>query len=461
MAFTASALISTGSIDSFMTIIKNCLTSSGWDLLEINSSSIQPARNLNGREFVFRGKGVGTDPTRFYLNIMNQTDSAGGKRIVILPFTGAKNFDTPVAINQLSASINGGANITASTTTPHNLLVGDLLIIGGNNNPQLNEGWGGSDVNPTTAFRVAQVFTTSSFAYSSVASTGSGNGGFVVSPYNTAPGRATDQNNATTISFTAVTASFTAFMYFDEYRICGCISQSANFQTFYWGETGRAHIPAKYRDRGFLSASIGSGSVTASISRNVNNLRVGQNIWFVHVSGTTNGTGTFERTIITSRPTSASFGCVLANAYPSGSMVGEDPLPVVVIGALGTNPATSTFTARTAKFIFHIDATRDATSPLGGATTYAPTTDTGIAEANIDPDAMNYIQGRYITVNRATNPSGIRGRLVGIVSFANGPQTGSQEIIRVGDSSSLSDYKNFPTNTTDTTYTFSIGPGAS
>lgn len=458
--FTASALIATGSLDSLMTIFKNCFSASGWDILEINSSSVQPARNLNGREFIVRGKGVGSDPTRFYLDIMTQTDSTGTKRIAVMGFAGVKNYDVPVVITQLTTSA-APATILCTTNTPHNLSVGDFLIVNGNSNPQLNEGWGGSDTTPSTAFRISQVNSTASFSYLSVASTGSGVGGFVLAPYNIVSPRTSDQNNAINVAFGASnTASFNAFIYCDEYRICGILSQSSAFQTFYWGETERQHIPAKFRDRAFLSADILSGNVTASLNRSVTNLKVGQRIWFVHASGTTGGSGSFERTRITSRPTSASFGCNLTNTYPSGSIVGEDPLPLLILGSLGTNPTTTTLAGKTCRFLFHTDCTKDATSQTVGASSYLCLTDTGLSEANVDPDAQNYLHGRYIIAQRNSNPTGFRGRLKGFVGFANGTQTGSQEIIRVGESSSLSDYKNFPTNTIDLTWTTSIGPGA-
>lgn len=462
MAFTASALISTGSIDSFMTIIKNCLTSSGWDFLEVNSASAQPVSGKTGRDFVVRGKGRAEDPTRFYLNIYNQTDNSGLKRVGAFAFAGVKNFDVPVAITQLSAAAGGGGNITASTSTPHNLTVGDLIIVGGNANATLNEGWGGADSQPSTAFRVENIFNTQSFGYLSQAPSGVGAGGNVLAVYNAGSTRALDNGNGINVAFSAITSSFTAFLYYDEYRICGIISQSANFQTFYWGETERSHIPADFRDRAFLSAGLNSGSVTASLNRSVDNLRVGQRIWFVHPSGTTAGSGSFERTRITSRPTSASFGCVLANSYPSGSFVGEDPLPIMIMGNLGTNAATETLSARDARFIFHIDALRDPLLPFSGAGTYFAFADTGITEGNVDPDGANYLQGRHVMTQRANNPSGIRGRIRGFVGFANGTQTGSQEIIRVGDSSSLSDYKNFPPSNVDASgFTLAIGPGAS
>jgi len=458
MAFTQAINVS-GS-DAFLTTLKNALTSSGWQVLEINTSSVSPPNMLNGivgREIIFRSTGSVSDPTRFYISAYRHTYSSNStNRIGFITFTGAKNFDNPVSISSLSRS-SGGSLIFATSNEPHNLEVGDTIIINGADRPEMNEGWSpNTSHGPIQGAKVFSVATTSSFTYfSNYTTANTASGGNVLAVYNVGGDRSTAAGQGIDL---ILTGSISIHMYHDAFRACGIVSQSNALQTFYIGETSRDHIPLDFRGRAYISTNIGSGSVTASLDRNVENIRVGQKICFICPSGSA-GTGSFERTTITSKPTSSSFGCVLANSYPSGTLVGEDPVPSMVLGVLGGNPSSNlSLNQRDINFIFYNNCTRDELNPRNKQIYFA-NQPTGLTEADIDPDAMDYLNGRYIFVRSSTAPTGIR-RLVGFVTFPIGPQS-NKDIITTGASGS-GDYQSWPSSTTmGGSFSLAIGPMSS
>jgi len=194
MAFTQAINVS-GS-DAFLTTLKNALTSSGWQVLEINTSSVSPPNMLNGivgREIIFRSTGSVSDPTRFYISAYRHTYSSNStNRIGFITFTGAKNFDNPVSISSLSRS-SGGSLIFATSNEPHNLEVGDTIIINGADRPEMNEGWSpNTSHGPIQGAKVFSVATTSSFTYfSNYTTANTASGGNVLAVYNVGGDRST------------------------------------------------------------------------------------------------------------------------------------------------------------------------------------------------------------------------------------------------------------------------------
>lgn len=454
MSYTQSFGVS-GAL-GFLNILSSSLSQTpGWTMRELNSSSAASAIGRLAREIVFHTTGTTDDPCNFYMSVFRHRESnpSGIERIGYIAFSGMKNFENPVPIISLSRTSN---TITAQCSAPHNLVAGDKILVNGNASSDLNEGWDGSlEGAPRSGHAVISLPTTSSFTYRSNNSVGnSAAGGFMMSPYGTTAGRHTGVNDGMNI---LPNASYDLFMYYDSYRVCGILSSSGNQQQlFYIGETARDHIPYKWRDRAYITTDIGPGAVTASLNRNIR-LKVGQPIWFVHLSGTA-GSSSFERTTITSVPSSASFGCMLTNFYCSGSIVGEDPVPVIIMGAVGTVATTAALSARSVRSIFHVNCTVDPIRP-GELHTFSGLCDSGASETAVDPDAGNFLVGRYNFISRATPPAGVRGRLVGLVSFAVGPQA-DKDIIRTGVSSSANDYKHFIGVPSTTPYCVAIGPGA-
>ena len=443
-----------------MTTLKSALTSVGWQSLEINTSSVQPPPRRMGREIVFFTTGTAEDPTRFYVSTYRFTEPSGLQRQALgfLPFAGAKGFDNQIIITSVSRSLAG--NLHVQTSGAHDLNVGDYVIINGTSNPDLNEAWdsNGSTYDIQTGAIITSSPTTSSFLIDSIVSspTSVGVGGNVIATYNWGAMRA----GAIEGINLALTSSYDLYMYYDQYRFCGIVSQSNTMQSFYVGETARDHVPIKHSGRAYSTSFINSGSVVVSLNKDVQ-LRTGQKVWLIHTSGSS-GTGSVERVTVTSRPSSSSFGCVLSGTYPSGSLIGEDPLPCMALGRRGFSDALSSLQGRDVRFIFHVNGQRtvDVDFDASSLDSMNAVADVGLLESSVDPDAMNYIVGRYIFMQKPNTrgvAQGVRGRLVGLVAFAIGPQTNG-DLIRTGQSGS-SEYKVFPSQSIGS-YCVGIGPGA-
>ena len=461
MAYTQSAGVS--GVDAFMSFLRSSLSGSGlWKYFAMNTSSLHPNAGLIGREDIYRADGTSTDPTRFYVSVHRNTQgNCCDDRVQFMGFSGCKGFETPIPIQIISKS--AGVNVTVQVTcsVPHNFAGTDHVMVNGTpRSSSFHEGWSGGEGHPTFGGYVIQVNGTASFNYVGGFTGPEGanqtSGGYAIAVYNQVSTRNTGVNSGH--GLTLNDANMAVFMYYDEYRFCGLVNQGGTYQTFYIGETARDHIPQDFNSRAFLSVSQSAGAITASLDRSVDNLRVGQKIWFVHASGT-GGTGSVERTTITSRPNSSSFGCTLVNSYNSGSLVGEDALPVFILAGIGTTAATQALGSRTVRFIFHLDGTRDPTNE-GSAQTLTPFTDAGYSEASIDPDGAGYYQGRDIFMQRLAAPSGIRGRLVGMISFPIDVQN-DQDLMRIGADAVTDDFKFFVSSTVDGGFAVGIGPGAS
>jgi len=462
MAYTQSAGIA--NIDALMTFFKNALTSNGWTHFAMNTSSLHPNTDLIGRQDVFRINGTTADPTKGYVTIYRDTQSnCCDDRIKFISFSGEKGFSNPIIISQISRSTGASTIIQVTCSAPHNLVSGDHVIINGTpHSSSFHEGWitstnigpgnGGFIITTTSSAPSTNTFTYLSLPTLSTPAD-SVSGGYVLAVYNPTSDYNSGVNNG--VGLTLNDANMACFMYYDEWRMCGLVNQGGTYQTFYLGEVGRDHVPQDFNGRAFLLTNITAGAVTASLDRDVANIRTGQRISFVHPSGSA-GTGSFERVLVTSKPTSSSFGCVLSNSYPSGTLVGEDPLPLLIFGGLGTSPS-DTFSSRTARFIFHLDMTRDPTSPAT-AQTMTQILDTGITESYIDPDSTDYHQGRDIFLQRGTAPTGIRGRMVGFVAFPISVQN-DQDIMRTGGDAITDDYKAF-VSLSFSSFLIGIGPGA-
>jgi len=443
-----------------MTTLKSALTSVGWQSLEINTSSVQPPPRRMGREIVFFTTGTVEDPTRFYVSTYRFTEASGLNRQALgfLPFAGVKGFDNPIIVTSVSRSL--ASNLHVQTSGAHDLNVGDYVIINGTSNPDLNEAWdaNGSTYAIQTGAKITSSPTTSSFLVDSIipSPTSVGIGGNVIATYNWGAIRA----GAVAGINLALTSSYDLYMYYDQYRFCGIVSQSNTMQSFYVGETARDHVPHKHSGRAYVTSFINSGSVVVSLNKDIQ-LRTGQSVWLIHTSGAA-GTGSVERVLVTSRPSSSSFGCILSGTYPSGSLVGEDPLPCMVLGRRGYSDAFASFQGRDNRFIFHLNGQRtvEVDFDIEALDSMNAVADVGFAESSIDPDAMNYIVGRYIFMQKLNNrgiAQGVRGRLIGLVAFAIGPQTNG-DLIRTGQSGS-SEYKVFPSQLINS-YCVGIGPGA-
>ncbi len=470
------AFYGTGSllgVDAVFTTIQNLLTSSaggtgsnGWTGLMLNTSTMgSPTPGLGGavgtRETIFRANGSGSDATRWYLSMCRATDSSNGDNLVFTAFTTVKNFDNPVSVSNMVRFPNNVVQVTCSS--PHNLTVGDRFLFNGSSNPALNDIWGplGSaqvSANPSVSCIVQSTSSATEFRFVSTSTSGStGSGGFVLPVYNLCSSRGTRVGSTNAGSNIFLTDSQLAlYMYYDAYRFCGVVIQGGTYQAFYFGESARDHIGSDFRDRAFITASISSGTVTASLDRSCPNLNIGQRIMIINASGS-NGTSSFENSIVLNKLSNTQFVCSITGSYSSGSLIGADALPIGIIstfgGGLGISSALS---AKTTQFMFNPDGTRTAAN----GQIYAAFTDTGGTESVMDPDDSGMYIGREIWVGKTTTPSGMKGRLIGLVAFPLGAQN-DLDLIRVGKTPTVDDYKQTITSTVDGTWAIGIGPGAS
>jgi len=452
MSYTQSAAIS--NIDGLMNQFNTILSSSGWTVFNINTSSaIPPTLSRAVKESLYKCNGTSADPALWFLDLYRHYDSSAAQHRIGAMVAGCcRNFDTRVLVSSITRSAAGIIEVTCSTN--HNLNNGDFCIVNGVNNPDLNETWGG-EPDPTRGAHVS-VISQTIFTFPSVSTTiASGSGGNVVSV--SLLGSCRVDNSANGVNIPLSDANLSIFCYYDSYRICGTVNQGGTFQTFYFGETGRDHIPTDFNGRAFLTLSAGPGGSTASLDRNAS-LFVGQQVWLINPTASNNASGSWERVTITTRPNSSSFGYSSSGSitYPTGTLVGEDPLPVMVLGRIGNSSSTQALNARGVRFIFHINATR--TDNI--SQTMTAETESQIGQGNINPDSAQYYQGKYIYMYKTTPEQGSRGRLVGLVSFPQGVQN-DQDLMRNGAIAITEDYKVFVSLATDSSYIQGIGPGAS
>lgn len=465
---------SLSNIDGFMQTIHNLLTSStgGWSFLNVNTSSVS-ASIVNSvctavRETIYRCNGSGSDATRWYLSICRtKTNNNVIERVTFMPFAGIKNFSgSTVQVATTGAIRNSNSIVSVTCSAAHNLGVGDRFIINGFDNPNLNERWGSQantpgDSNNAIACIVSGTSGTTAFSYlSNDSSVQTGSSAYVVGVYNAGSSRNGVQSGQGAVGggvgIQLTDASMGLYMYYDESRLCGIVTQGGTFQSFYVGETGRDHVPSDHNGRAFFTgSSTGTGSQTVNLDRQIKMI-MSQSVWLIHPSGSA-GTGSFERVAI-NRINSSSFIATLTNNYPSGTLIGEDPLPVVVIGGVNESVATQTLAARTVRFIFHLDGTRNESDVT--AQTMTAIVDGGIAVARINPDSAGYYQGKEIFMSKGTPSQGSRGRLIGMVAFPVGAQN-DLDLMRTGAAAVTTDFKLFTSATADGTYSIGVGPGAS
>ncbi len=465
---------SLANVDALFQTIENCLTSSGWTPFRLNTTlvaaSTASTRALATRETIFKCNGTSQDPANFYLSVCRTCDinNVAAHKLVFTLFSGVKNLTgSGVAISSISRAASGLTQVSCSS--PHNLIVGDRFIINGTDVSALNEMWGpttntsiAGDANPSLGCIVLATSSANNFSFQSniAAAAGPGTTGSVVVVYNLGSSRVSTNSNGSNagLGVSVADSTMSLYMYYDAYRFTGMVVQGGVYQPFYVGETNRDHIPNEYKDRAFLNASIPSGSmVTASLDRSCTNISAGQFIWLVHPSGSA-ATGSVERVRIITKPSPTTFTCNLSSSggFPSGSFVGEDPVPACVIANLGYAAAGINMGSKTARFVFHLNG--QYTDTLSQA--FTPYVETGMTEADVDPDSAGYYIGRDIYCSRATAPSGVRGKLVGIVAFPFGAQN-DLDIMRVGPSPVNDDYKIFVSRTIDGTWLHALGGGAS
>lgn len=457
MSYTQSAGVN--GVDAFMTFFKNAVSSAGWTHFAMNTSSLHCNTGLIGRQDVFRINGTTADPTKTYVTAFRNTQgNCCDDRVQFLAFSGCKGFDNPILIQHITRSAATNTNVIVTTQNPHNLASGDHIMLNGTpHSATFHEGWNQDVGLGGRGGFIIQSLGTASFQYTTgiTSIADQAFSGYVLAVYNPAGTFNPGVNSG--VGLTLNDTYMAVFMYYDEHRACGLVTQGASVQAFYVGETARDHIPPDFSGRALLLTNTPAGAVTCSLDRDSENIRAGQKIWFIHPSGSA-GTGSFERTTVTSKPTSSSFGCTLVNAYPSGTLVGDDPMPCLILGNNGTNADTSLLSGKTIRFIFHLDATRDPVTPNQGQT-MTVLTDSGVLESVVDPDSAGYYQGRSLFFQRTTAPSGIRGRLVGWSSFPSDAQN-DQDIMRCGDSVE-DDYKVFISQGTDAAENIlGLGPGA-
>ena len=464
MAYTQSAGVS--GLNELMDIIKTSVTSKGWTHFAMNTSSLAPNMDRIARQDVYRINGTSIDPTKSYVTLWRFVqENAFHASLGMTCFSGCKGFDTPITISSISRSVSFGTTVAVTCSIPHGLSTKDHVMINGTPlSGAFHEGWAGTGDLPTGGGFNIIVSSTSSFHYASVDANsdnfgGPVSGGYTLAVYNPTGPYSTNISTPHTIQTSNPEGPFSVAMYYDEYRVAGVLMQGGNFKPFYFGETARNHIPSDFSSRAFLNAVATTGITTASLDRNVNNIHVGQKIWFINPSGSA-GTGSFERVTVTSRPTSSSFGCVLSGTYPSGTLVGEDPMPLLVCGKQVNNNTTYNLSAADTIWTFHVDATRNTFGYVGNVQNATPSVDTGINYTSINPDSVNYYQGRDIYLERSTTPTGIRGRMVGFLAFPLGYQN-DQDLMRVGSDPVEDDYKVFTSTLAEANFALGIGPGAS
>ena len=434
-------------INDLFTEISTRLVAAGATRTVLNSLSTEPAADRVGREELFKFNGTASKPTAGYVTITRFYDSnTFNKGLAFTCFTGIKG-----PIDVATTVQSGVPTVTVTTSTNHGFATGDLVFINGSSTATLNEGSSGL-YNSLSTITVTDATT---FTYTAnLSQTASGTGGKCFAVYNSGAHR-TVKSSTYRAWLGPSDSAMKVFGYVDEFHMVGVVVQGATFLPFFIGQTGRAQIPPNYADTAFTTGSVTGNGATPStfdLDRSCSNLRVGQKIALISPNS-----ASAEIVTIATKPTATQFTAIVTNGttYPAGTLIGEDPLPLMVMGGGSTQQDLGSK-------VFYAALRGDCTrTGIGGQTYFAAVEAQTVDESYCDP---NVPSGRYSGkyVNLYTTSSGKeddKGRLVGMVAWSLGSQADFDRI-KTGESDPGDFYKIFPTQKCDTSWGFSLGPGA-
>ena len=319
--------------DALYTFLSDALDTKGWTRTVINASAADPTANeLAVREEVFQSPGDAVDIGGFFVAMRVFRDGSGLRNsIMIYAFTaiGAGGF---VAITSIARS--AGTVITVTTTAPHQMTTGDLVVVNGTDNILLNECNSGLLATHNTI----TVTGASTFTYTSNNSgVQAGTGGTCFAVFNLSGALTAGVNDAFRINVDDVANDFVGGV--DEFAISGDVIQAGNFRYFHLGAVGRGHIPATMSQTLTSSGTItGTGALqTIATNETPNDLFVGQPIDIIDSES-----GLVKRTKLgVIGPGDAVQAIVqIGDDFAANAVIGWDPMPVFVAGQSGTGLTT-------------------------------------------------------------------------------------------------------------------------
>ncbi len=324
--------------DALFSFLSDALDTKGWTRTVINASAADPGTlDLAVREEVFQSPGDAVDIGGFFVALRVFRDGNNTRTaIMIYAFTaiGEGGF---VAITTIAR--DAGTTVTVTTTVPHLMSTGDIVVVNGTDNVVLNECNSG-----TGAVHVTITVTGgSTFTYvSNTAGVEVGTGGTCFAVFNLNSPIVAGINDATRINVDDVDNDFVGAV--DEFAIHGNVIQSGNFRYFHLGAVGRGHIPATMSQTLTSVGAIVATGVLQTIATNEtpNDLFVGQKIDFVDsISGRV-----FRTRLDVIGPGDA-IQCILAvgQDFGASTVIGWDPMPVFTAGRQNNTLTTITMVA--------------------------------------------------------------------------------------------------------------------
>ena len=482
----------TGGVPEVLAYINEQFISGGWDSLPLNLSSSEPSTSEFMRSYAWKSNGrtgsVGDLPAHHWLFMGWGKDSQTNSHIYYGCASAAKVFGTG-SISKTSDTV------LISSSVPNNVREGDVIWMVGGGTQDLNKGWE-SDDDP---FQVTNVINANQFNYEdtsgpvNVPEVGYTYGLALYNP----KGTFSCQENNVPFGmgqlevFTGIDnpLNWNLYGYVDEYRMALILETGGNFGMYYGGLTGRGHVPNSWKHVGALSASITGtgGPMLLGLDRACPSMSVGQPIWLVppdEASGSKSGSFGSPSRIYNSeviatcsaKPEDHIVEVFIANGaeYTSGTLVGYDPCPCVIIGNDGI-PTTWAGTLN-ATCVSYPDGTNYVNYPTLGIERpedYDPNVERDsewstswnpkLLGTGSTGEQFRLYHGADISLRSDNGDMGHRYPLVGFVAWSQADQNNG-DLMVVGENIAANRWKIFPSITADSTpanMKVSVGPGAS
>lgn len=349
-------------IAAFRALLDSELTTKGWVRSLIDTNTAVPT--LAGRktwEAIYRSPGDGVDLGRFYIWIAIQRDNNGTRASIALNAFTSLGTEGLVSVNSASKS---GTTLTIDTAAAHGFSVGDLVMFGGSSDPDLNVGKGGTNTANGLVLTTpsATQFTMLAGVSQTVAAAA---GGFCWRPINSVASWTSGINDFMRINPDNASIDFIGGV--DEFGLTGTAMQGVFRLPFFVGCVGRGHIPAQMSQTFTATGAItGTGSVQAiPVDQVPVDILAKQPIDIVN-----EGDPGILRTQVDSVGPGNVLNCLVpvGQNFNAGSVIGWDPMPIMVAGAAGTTRSTLTLNGTAPRFAYSIDGTRSwAQNDLGDA----------------------------------------------------------------------------------------------
>jgi hypothetical protein len=471
----------------FLDYIKDQLVTEGWTAYHLGTGSTQPTEDHFEGSYVFISNGktgsVGDLPAHHGI-WMGWAQNVGDSHIQYGVFSGHKRVPT--------GSLEKTSNTVTVNAVNHGLRVGDVLLVYGTDNTDFHAGW----TNDDDPLVVASVPDADTFTYTDT-----------ITPSNISP--ATFQNIFAVYnaggSFSAredanymigdldqmsgqFNPEFDVFGYCDEYRIGGVITVGGVYRPFYMGMMGRGHIPDSWKDCGRLVSNVtGTGnSITLQLDRSCPKMKAGQPIWLIPTNDSDGQKNDDHNTVskgapggafltASAKPSDSRVTVELRSGdeYPPGTIVGYDPVPLIVIG----ENAASQVELRNmdCMLVFSNKGIVDKASSTSGS--YEQTSHTcypllpygfgANLDGELNPGVGQIYHGVDIAIVHRTAGNNYKGKrfpLPGFVAWGQGDQSDG-DLMVVGENIPANRWKVFTSQRVSTLGSsntiLGIGPGAS